>query len=62
MKDIRHTTEERIRILHKAEGGKKLVAALRREMGLRVPKRKTKRKTRGASTGLPTKATHRGHV
>ena len=42
--------------------GKKLVATLRREMGLRVPKRKPKRKRRGVSTGLPTKATHRGHV
>ena len=42
--------------------GKKLVATLRREMGLRVPKRRPKRKRRGMSTGLPTKATHRGHV
>ena len=43
--------------------GKKLVATLRREMGLRVPKRKPKRRRRGASTGVfPTVATHRGHV
>ena len=42
--------------------GKKLVATLRREMGLRVPKRKPKRRRRGTTTGLPTKATHRGHV
>lgn len=43
--------------------GKKLVATLRREMGLRVPKRKPKRRRRGASTGVfATVATHRGHV
>ena len=42
--------------------GKRGVQRLRREMGLRVPKRKPKRRRRGTSTGLPTKATHRGHV
>ncbi|MDF1861215.1 MAG: IS3 family transposase [Verrucomicrobiales bacterium] len=42
--------------------GKRVVQQLRREIGLRVPKRKPKRRRRGTSTGLPTTATHRGHV
>lgn len=42
--------------------GKRLVQSLRREMGLRVPTRKPKRRRAGTSTGLPTKARHRGHV
>jgi putative transposase len=51
--------------LLKQEGwdvGKRLIQRLRREMGLRVPTRKPKRRRAGASTGLPTKARHRGHV
>ena len=56
---------EKITRLLQKEGwqvGKRLVQRLRREMGLRVPKRKPRRRRRGTSTGLPTKATHRGHV
>ena len=42
--------------------GKRMVQTIRRELGLRVPKRKPKRRRQGGSTGLPTKADHRGHV
>ena len=42
--------------------GKRQVQSIRRELGLRIPKKKPKRRRRGHSTGLPTKATHRGHV
>lgn len=35
---------------------------LRRACGLRVPPTRRKRVRRGVSTGLPTRATHRGHV
>jgi len=42
--------------------GKRQVQRLRRIEGLRVPPTKRKLVRRGHSTGLPTKATHRGHV
>jgi transposase InsO family protein len=42
--------------------GKRMVQRIRRELDLRVPKRKPKRRRQGYSTGLPTKADHRGHV
>ena len=42
--------------------GKRQVQRLRRVEGLRVPPTKRKIARRGRSTGLPTKATHRGHV
>lgn len=42
--------------------GKRLVQRIRRELGLRIPRKKPKRHRRGVSTGLPTQATHRGHV
>ena len=51
--------------LLQAEGwevGKRLVQRLRRELGLRVPGSKPRRRRAGTSTGLPTKAGHRGHV
>jgi len=51
--------------LLKKEGwrvGCRLIQRLRRELGLAVPARKPKRRRRGASTGLPIKATHCGHV
>ena len=38
------------------------VQRLRRSLGLRVPPTKGKGVRRGLSTGLPTKAEHRGHV
>lgn len=44
------------------EVGKRRVQAIRRELGLRIPQRKPRQHRRGRSTGLPTKATHRGHV
>ena len=56
---------QKITRLLKNEGwrcGTRLIQRLRREMGLAVPKKKPKRKRQGISTGLPTKATHRGHV
>ena len=56
---------KKIRTLLREEGwdvGKKLVQRIRREEGLKVPPRKPKQYRRGNSTGLPTKATHRGHV
>ena len=39
-----------------------MVQRLRRELGLAVPRKKPRRRRRGPSTGLPTKAMHRGHV
>jgi len=42
--------------------GQRHVQRLRREAGRRVPPAKRKLVRRGVSTGLPTKATHRGHV
>ena len=38
--------------------GKRRVQTIRRELGLRIPKRKPKKRRQGVSTGLPTKATH----
>ena len=35
---------------------------LRRELGLAIPPRKPRRRRRGVSTGLPTKAEHPDHV
>jgi len=55
----------RIAALLRQEGwvaGKRQVQRLRRLEGLRVPPTKRKYARRGRSTGLPTKATHRGHV
>lgn len=55
----------RIAAVLRAEGwcvGKRHVQRLRRAEGLRVPPTKRKLVRRGVSTGLPTKATHRGHV
>ena len=42
--------------------GKRHIQRLRRDEGLRVPPTKRKIIRRGISTGLPTQATHRGHV
>ena len=42
--------------------GKRLVQRLRRELGLAIPPRKPRRRRRGVSTGLPTKAEHPGQV
>ena len=42
--------------------GKRHLQRLRRAEGLRVPPRKRKLIRRGFSTGLPTRATHRGQV
>jgi putative transposase len=42
--------------------GKRHIQRLRRAAGLRVPPTKRKVIRRGISTGLPTKAIHRGHV
>lgn len=42
--------------------GCRRIQRLRRELGLAVPAKKPKRIRRGQSTGLPTQATHRGHV
>jgi putative transposase len=44
------------------EVGKRQVQRLRRAEGLRVPPTRRKAVRRGVSTGLPTKATRRGHV
>lgn len=55
----------RIAALLRQEGyrvGKRHVQKLRRSLGLRVPPSKKKLLRRGRSTGLPTKAEHRGHV
>ena len=42
--------------------GKRLVQRLRRDLGLRVPTRRPRKRRVGTSTGLPTRARHRGHV
>jgi len=42
--------------------GKRQIQRLRRAEGLRVPPTRRKRVRQGVSTGLPTKAAHRGHV
>ena len=42
--------------------GKRLVQRLRRELGLAIPPRKPRRRRRGVSTGLPTKAEQPGQV
>ena len=55
----------RIAALLRREGwrvGKRHIQRLRRAEGLRVPPTKRKVTRRGVSTGLPTRATHRGHV
>jgi putative transposase len=55
----------RIAALLREEGwrvGKRQLQRLRRGQGLRVPPTKRKSVRRGLSTGLPTRATHRGHV
>ena len=55
----------RIAVLLREEGwpaGKRLVQRWRRNQGLRVPPTKRKQVRRGVSTGLPTRALHRGHV
>ena len=55
----------RIVALLRREGwvaGKRQIQKLRRAAGLRVRPSKRKRVRRGISTGLPTQATHRGHV
>ena len=55
----------RIAALLRQEGwpvGKRHIQRLRRADGLRVPPTKRRLVRRGVSTGLPTKATHRGHV
>lgn len=51
--------------LLKGEGwkvGARLVQRIRKELGLRCPTKKQRQRRRGPSTGLLTKATHRGHV
>src|SRR5271167_3889007 len=55
----------RIAALLRQEGwrvGKRQIQRLRRAEGLRVPPTRRKIVRRGVSTGLPVKATHRGHV
>jgi transposase InsO family protein len=55
----------RIAALLRQEGwsvGQRVIQRLRREAGLRVPPTRRKIPRRGVSTGLPTKATHRGQV
>ena len=55
----------RIAALLRQEGwavGKRHIQRLRRADGLRVPPTKRRLVRQGASTGLPTKATRRGHV
>ena len=55
----------RIAALLRQEGwpaGKRRIQRLRRQHGLRVPPTKRKIVRGGISTGLPTQATHRGHV
>lgn len=55
----------RIAALLRREGwqvGKRQIQRLRRAAGLRVPPPKKRRCRQGLSTGLPTQATHRGHV
>jgi transposase InsO family protein len=55
----------RIVALRRREGwqvSRKRVQRLRRAEGLRVPPPRKRQVRRGVSTGLPTRATHRGHV
>lgn len=55
----------RIAALLREEGwqvGKRFIRRLRRAEGLRVPPSWKKQPRKGMSTGLPTRATHRGHV
>ena len=55
----------RIVALLRQEGwatSRKQVQRLRRAEGLRVPPPRRRQSRRGLSTGLPTQATHRGHV
>src|SRR6516165_105069 len=55
----------RIAALLRREGwtaGKRHIQRLRRAAGLRVPPTRRRQVRRGLSTGLPTKATRRGHV
>jgi transposase InsO family protein len=55
----------RIAALLRREGwnvGKRQIQRLRPQQGLRVPPTRRKLMRRGVSTGLPTKADHRGHV
>jgi len=55
----------RIAALLRQEGwhvGKRRIQSMRRSLGLRVPPTKRKMVRRGYSTGLPVKAEHRGHV
>lgn len=55
----------RIAVLLRREGwdvGKRHVQRLRRQHGWRVPRKKPRAVRRGLSTGLPVRATHRGHV
>jgi putative transposase len=55
----------RIAALMRQEGwsvGRRQLQRLRRAEGLRVPAARRKTVRRGISTGLPTRATHRGHV
>ena len=42
--------------------GKRLVQRLRRDLVLRVPTRRPRKRRVGMSTGLPTRARHRGHI
>lgn len=69
MKELSHQYPRygyrRIAVMLRQEGwsvGKRQVQKLRRAEGLRVPPTKRKVVRHGISTGLPTKATHRGHV
>ena len=55
----------RIAALLRQEGwhvGKRRIQSMRRSLGLRVPPTKRKMVRRGYSTGLPVKAEHKGHV
>jgi putative transposase len=71
-KRLRELSEEhprygyrRIAALLRREGwsvGKRPIQRLRRAAGLRVPPTRRRQTRRGISTGLPTKATQRGHV
>ena len=42
--------------------GNRMVQRLGRELGLAIPPKKPRKRRRGVSTGLPTKATHPNHV
>lgn len=42
--------------------GKTLCSTIRRQLGLRIPPKPPRKVRRGQSTGVPTTATHRGHV